>query len=82
MVRKDYLGELIHLQGGYEHDLLKVKFNYGINYYAGGVNYGKEGYSEARWRTDHSVHHNGDLYPTHGIGTNLRLYQYQPRQSF
>lgn len=27
MVRKDYFGELIHLKGGYEHDLRKVKFN-------------------------------------------------------
>ena len=28
----------------------------------------EKGFSEARWRTKHSVHRNGDLYPTHGIG--------------
>lgn len=28
----------------------------------------KKGFSEAAWRTAHSVNRNGDLYPTHGIG--------------
>jgi len=68
MVRKDMFGELIHLEGGYQHDLREVKFNDGVNYYGGGVEFGDKGYSEARWRTTHSVHRNGELYPTHGIG--------------
>lgn len=68
MVRKDMFGEMIHLEGGYQHDLREVKFNDGINYYGGGVEFGDKGYSEARWRTTHSVYRNGDLYPTHGIG--------------
>lgn len=68
MVRQGLFGELIHLQGGYQHDLREVKFNDGIHPYGGGVEFGEKGFSEAHWRTDHSVHRNGDLYPTHGIG--------------
>lgn len=68
MTRQGLFGELIHLQGGYQHDLREVKFNDGKGYYGGGVEFGDKGYSEARWRTNHSVHRNGDLYPTHGIG--------------
>jgi predicted dehydrogenase len=68
MVRQGMFGELIHLQGGYQHDLRDVKFNDGVNPYGGGVEFGEKGFSEAAWRTHHSVHRNGDLYPTHGIG--------------
>jgi hypothetical protein len=68
MVRQGLFGELIHLQGGYQHDLREVKFNDGINPYGHGVEFGEKGFSEAKWRTNHSVNRNGDLYPTHGIG--------------
>lgn len=68
MVRDNLFGELVHLEGGYEHDLREVKFNDGKQLYSGGVEFGEKGYSEARWRTEHSVHRNGDLYPTHGLG--------------
>lgn len=68
MVRQGLFGELIHLQGGYQHDLREVKFNDGVNPYGHGVEFGDKGFSEARWRTNHSVYRNGDLYPTHGIG--------------
>jgi len=68
MVRKGLLGELIHLQGGYQHDLREVKFNDGKQPYGGGVEFGKNGYSESKWRTNHSIERNGDLYPTHGVG--------------
>ena len=68
MVRQNIFGELIHLQGGYQHDLREVKFNDGINPYGGGAEFGVKGFSEAQWRTQHSVDRNGDLYPTHGIG--------------
>lgn len=68
MVRQGLFGEIIHLQGGYQHDLREVKFNDGVNPYGHGVEFGEKGFSEARWRTEHSVHRNGDLYPTHGIG--------------
>lgn len=68
MVRQGLFGELIHLQGGYQHDLREVKFNDGIHPYGHGVEFGEKGFSEAKWRTAHSVSRNGDLYPTHGIG--------------
>ena len=68
MVRQGLFGELIHLQGGYQHDLRDVKFNDGGHGQAHGVEFGEKAFSEAHWRTEHSVHRNGDLYPTHGIG--------------
>ncbi len=68
MVRQNLFGELIHLQGGYQHDLRPVKFNDGVHFYGHGVEFGDKAISEAKWRTIHSVHRNGDLYPTHGLG--------------
>ena len=68
MVRDGLFGELIHCQGGYQHDLRHVKFNDGKGPYGGGVEFGEKGFSEARWRTQHSVDRNADLYPTHGLG--------------
>ncbi len=61
MVREGMFGELIHCQGGYQHDLRAVKFE-------PGAEFGEKGVSEARWRTQHSVKRNGELYPTHGLG--------------
>lgn len=68
MVRQGIFGELIHMQAGYQHDLRNVKFNDGKKAYGGGVEFGEKAFSEARWRTNHSVNRNGDLYPTHGVG--------------
>ena len=68
MVRQGLFGEIIHLQGGYQHDLRDVKFNDGKHVHGFGVEFGVKGLSEARWRTEHAIHRNGDLYPTHGIG--------------
>jgi hypothetical protein len=68
MVRQGLFGELIHLQGGYQHDLRHVKFNDGNTVGGPRVQFGERAFSEARWRTQHSVTRNGDLYPTHGLG--------------
>ncbi len=70
MVRAGIFGELIHLQGGYQHDLRGVKFNSGNpdEPYDSGVEFGEKGFSEAQWRTQHSIDRNGELYPSHGIG--------------
>lgn len=68
MVRLGMFGEIIHLQGGYEHDLRGVLFNDGIDPYNSGVEFGEKGFSEAKWRTNHYVNRNGELYPTHGLG--------------
>jgi len=53
LVRKGLLGEIVHGEGGYRHDLRSVKF-------------GSEG--EGLWRRAHSWTRNGNLYPTHGLG--------------
>jgi hypothetical protein len=68
MVRQGMFGEVVHLQGGYQHDLREVKFNDGVKAYGGGCEMGDKAWTEARWRTHHSMYRNGDLYPTHGIG--------------
>jgi hypothetical protein len=67
MVRKGMFGELLHLQGGYEHDLRKVLFTENGSPDSG-VEFGERGFSEAQWRTQHYVDRNGELYPTHGLG--------------
>lgn len=53
MVKKGLLGELIHADCGYLHDLRAVKHD--MN-------------GEGVWRRAHSMQRNGDLYPTHGLG--------------
>jgi len=53
MVRKGLLGEILHAEAGYLHDLRKVKFTTN---------------GEGIWRRPHSWRRNGNLYPTHGIG--------------
>jgi hypothetical protein len=68
MVRQKKFGELIHMECGYEHDLRGVKFNDGKSAYGKGVEFGKNGFSESKWRTQHSIDRNGDIYPTHGLG--------------
>ena len=53
MLRKGLLGEILHGECGYLHDLRGVKFSKG---------------GEGLWRRAHSSKRNGNLYPTHGIG--------------
>jgi len=53
LVRKGVLGEVVHAEAGYLHDLREVKF-------------GREG--EGLWRRAWSQKLNGNLYPTHGLG--------------
>lgn len=36
--------------------------------YGGGVEFGEKAFSEAKWRTDHYLKRNAELYPTHGLG--------------
>jgi predicted dehydrogenase len=53
MVHQGVLGEPLHAECGYLHDLRAVKHD-------------MEG--EGVWRRAHSMTTNGDLYPTHGLG--------------
>jgi predicted dehydrogenase len=53
MVRQGLFGEILHAEGGYLHDLRSIKF----------ANKG-----EGLWRRAWATKHNGNLYPTHGLG--------------
>jgi len=68
MVRQNIFGELVHFRCGYQHDLRFVKFNDGKTAYGKGVEFGDKGISESKWRTQHSLLRNADVYPTHGVG--------------
>lgn len=68
MVRQGVFGELMHFRCGYQHDLRFVKLNDGKTPYGKGAEFGEKGISEARWRTQHSLKRNADVYPTHGVG--------------
>jgi hypothetical protein len=68
MIRQGLFGDIQYGHCGYQHDLREVKFNNGKQAHGGGVEFGEKALSEAKWRTQHSVDRNGDLYPTHGLG--------------
>lgn len=68
MVKQNVFGELMHFRCGYQHDLRFVKLNDGKSAYGKGVEFGEKGISESRWRTQHSLLRNADVYPTHGVG--------------
>lgn len=53
MVRKGVFGEVLHAEVGYQHDLRAVKFDMD---------------GEGQWRRAFATNHNGNLYPTHGLG--------------
>ena len=60
MLNDNLFGEPVHATCGYKHDLRGVKFD--------GGNFGEDASNEAKWRTQHSLKRNADLYPTHGVG--------------
>lgn len=53
LVRQGLLGDLLHAECGYLHDLRGIKF-------------ADDG--EGMWRRAHSMLRDGNLYPTHGLG--------------
>ncbi|HEX9827763.1 MAG TPA: Gfo/Idh/MocA family oxidoreductase [Flavobacteriaceae bacterium] len=68
MVKQNLFGELLHFRCGYQHDLRGVFFNDGKTPYGEGVEFGDKGISESKWRTQHNLMRNADVYPTHGVG--------------
>jgi hypothetical protein len=68
MVRQGLFGEIVHLEGGYQHNLRTVLFNDGQHAYGHGVEFGPNALSEAQWRTQFNIDRDGDIYPTHGAG--------------
>ncbi|MDQ3684019.1 MAG: Gfo/Idh/MocA family oxidoreductase [Acidobacteriota bacterium] len=61
LVRAGLLGEIYHVESGYNHDVRYVKFDVLKNH-----GYKDEG--KLRWRGEHSVKRDGNLYPTHQLG--------------
>ncbi len=55
MIQKGLLGDIIHAEGGYVHDLRFVKFND----------------EREPWRLQHSIDRNGNLYPDHPMNRIL-----------
>ena len=55
MVRQGLLGEIVHAEGAYIHDLRKGVFNETNGYWD-------------MWRLRHNETRNANLYPTHGFG--------------
>lgn len=53
MVRKNLLGDIVHAECGYLHDLRSIKFS---------------DRGEGLWRLNFALRRNADLYPTHGLG--------------
>jgi hypothetical protein len=53
MVRKNLLGDIVHAECGYLHDLRGIKFS---------------DRGEGLWRLNHALKRNADIYPTHGLG--------------
>ncbi len=58
LARQGYFGEIIHGEGAYIHDLLKMNFDKGSYY--------------DMWRLKENTR-NGSLYPTHGLGPIAQL---------
>ena len=53
IIRQGLLGEVVHAEGGYLHDLRSIKF---------------ENRNEGLWRRAWSMKLDANLYPTHGLG--------------
>ncbi len=55
MTRQGMFGEIVHAEGAYIHDLSKDWL------------FNKKAYADM-WRLKENIGHNGNLYPTHGLG--------------
>ena len=55
MTRQGMFGEIVHAEGAYIHDLTKDWL------------FNKNAYADM-WRLKENIGHNGNLYPTHGLG--------------
>lgn len=63
MVREGLFGELVHCQGGYQHNLYGVLFRENAEFGPG-----SERNRASAWRTHHNMTRNALLYPDHGTG--------------
>lgn len=76
MAQQGVLGEIVHVEGAYIHDLRELNLNdrlaEGSTYTPGVGNEEGEGPGLAgywkKWRMAYNIEHNGNPYPTHGLG--------------
>ena len=66
IVQQGLLGDVLHAEGGYLHDLREIKF---------------EKKDEGLWRRAWSRKLDGNPYPTHGLGPDRQLPRHQSRRS-
>lgn len=66
MLRQGVLGDVLHAEGGYVHDLRMVQYSP----------------TEEPWRLQHSLTRNGNLYPDHPMARILRLLDINHRDRF
>lgn len=62
MVNVGVFGEIIHMRGGYRHDLRSLLLD-------DAGNIGRRDKTESVWRSKFYQCENGDLYPTHGLAS-------------
>lgn len=67
MVQQSRFGEMLHFQGGYQHDLRDQLVHDGKNS-PRGFEIGEKGFGSAKWRTLHYLNRNAEVYPTHELG--------------
>lgn len=60
MARRGFLGELVHGEGAYIHDLL-LDYNFTKTVY------------HSNWRLKENIDRHGNLYPQHGLGTIAQM---------
>lgn len=60
LVHEGILGEIVHMRGGYRHDLRNLLLD-------DQGNFGNREKTESIWRSKFYLQENGDLYPTHGL---------------
>lgn len=61
MIQNGLFGEVVHLRGGYRHDIRQILLDEKGNF-------GQDTEGEAVWRTPYYFTKNADIYPTHGLG--------------
>lgn len=76
MAQQGVLGEIYHAEGAYIHNLttltLRNRLKSGVDYIPGEKGSAEQirkgmGYYDG-WRVDYNAKHDGNLYPTHGLG--------------
>lgn len=68
LARNSFFGDIVHCEGAYIHEIGKSLFHRGT--------------PEERWRLKANIGHNGNLYPTHGLGPVAQIMNINRGNSF